>query len=151
MIDPNVAINAVEEDVAVALREQLPDGEGFALDDAFPGWADNPLSDSDSTAVVIPWRWDGRNAGLLGLAATRRPITVRGVTIVTEDRDELLCQRYVDWLPALSQAGIALFTRPIVELSTVYTDEELRETPELAEALDEIQRVRDQFGLSGTG
>ena len=145
MIDPEVAIDAVAEDVAAALREQLPEGEGFHLDEAHPRLREDPLSDAEGTAVVVPWVWDGVNAGVLGLAPTNRRVQVRGVTIVTEGRDGLLCQRYVDWLPVLTQAGITIFTRPIVELATVYGEDELRRSPELAEALDEIERAKSRL------
>ena len=69
--------------------------------------------------------------------------------IVTEDPGGLLLHQYVDWLPTLNEAGLAVFTRPIVELSTVYSETELRETPELSAAMDELAELRNEFGLPG--
>jgi hypothetical protein len=142
MIDPHDAREAVEHDVATALERQLPGGEGFALATDVPDLEDNPMGNEGSTAIAVPWTWHGRNEGLLGLAGTQRFVTVRGITIVTEGAGELLCQRYVDWLPVLSEAGLELSTRPIVDIRTAYDEDELRATPELAEALDEIDRLR---------
>ncbi len=147
MIEVDVALELVEADVRNALQEQLPDGEGFALDDAFEGWRDNPFADADHTKVVVPWTWSGRNAGLLGLDATGAPVVVRGLTVIFEDGDQHLCHRYVDWLPVLAQAGLILFTRPLRPITERYSEEDLLAIPDYRSAAEEIAAVREQFGL----
>jgi hypothetical protein len=142
MIRAREAIDQVQRDVESALREQLPGGEGFALAAEFESLADDPLANAEETTIVVPWTWQGVNEGLLGLAPTRRPVTVRGVTVVTEGRDELMCERYVDWLPALAEAGIMISTRPIVDIRSVYSQEQIDEAPELRDALEELDRLR---------
>jgi hypothetical protein len=146
-IDVDQALELVQIDVQSALQDQLPDGEGFALDDDFDGWRDDPFADDDQTKVVVPWTWSGLNAGLLGLDATNAPVVVRGLTIVFEDGGNHLCHRYVDWLPALAQAGIILFTRPLRSITEKYDEDELREIPEYAAAAEEIAEIRERFGL----
>ncbi len=147
MIEIDQAIELVQIDVSSALQDQLPEGEGFALDEDFDGWRDDPLRDTDQTRMVVPWTWSGINAGLLGLDATGKPVVVRGVTIVTEAHGQFLCHRYVDWLPALSQAGIVLFTRPLRPITERYDEGELLEVPDYAAAAKEIAEVRERFGL----
>jgi hypothetical protein len=147
MIDVSVALELVEADVRNALQDQLPDGEGFAVDEQFDGWRDNPLADGDQTKVVVPWTWSGVNAGLLGLDATGAPVLVRGLTVIFEDGDDHLCHRYVDWLPVLAQAGLILFTRPLRSITERYSEEELLEIPDYQAAAEEIAAVREQFGF----
>jgi hypothetical protein len=141
MIDADRARSEVEKDVAAALGGQLPDGNGFSIDDAFPEWEVNPMADDGSNTVAVPWTWHGMNEGLLGLAATHREVTLRGVTVLTERGPDLMCQRYVDWLPALQQAGIVLFTRPIVESTRPFSADELAD-PDLKGLVDEIAALR---------
>jgi hypothetical protein len=168
MVDVSRAIKAVRFDVASALDTQLSEGEGWKVDEEFTAWEDDPPRNGDSSAVVIAWTWNGTNDGLFGLARTGRHVTVRGLTVVTDappddppvdvdpdddsDFRDLRCHRYVDWLPALAQAGITLFTRPIVELDPRFRQPRepgsaddlevtavLEENPELAEALEELE------------
>ena len=147
-IDVELALELVRADVENALREQLPDGEGYDYDRArFDGWRDNPFTNSDQTAFVVPWTWRGRNAGLLGLDATGLPVIVNGVTVVYEDGDNHLCHRYVDWLPVLQQAGLVLFTRPLRPVTEKYDEGELMEVPEYAAAAQEIAEIRERYGL----
>ena len=141
-MDVSTAIEQVRADVASALGEQLPEGEGFDLDDDFDAWRDDPFQSSESTKIVVPWTWSGRNAGLFGLDATNREVVVRGITVIEEDGDEFLCRRYVDWLPVLAQAGLIIFTRPIRSIDERYGSGELSEIAEYEEALEEIRRVQ---------
>ena len=141
-MDLSTAIEQVEADVRSALGEQLPDGEGFGLDDDdFDAWRDDPFQSSDATKVVVPWTWSGRNAGLFGLDATNREVVLRGITVVEEDGDGFLCRRYVDWLPAFEQAGLVMYTRPIRSIDERYGPGELSGIPEYEEALEEIRRA----------
>ncbi len=149
MIDVSAALELVEADVRSALGEQLPDGDGFALEDAFDGWRDNPLADNDQTQVVVPWTWSGINAGLLGLDATGAPVMVRGLTVVFESDGTHLCHRYVDWLPALAQAGLILYTRPIRSVTDRYDERSMLQVPQYAAAAHEIAEARARFGLGG--
>jgi hypothetical protein len=146
-MDVSIAMEQVEADVRSAFTEQLPDGEGFQLDEEFDAWRDDPFQSSDTTKVVVPWTWSGRNAGLLGLDATNREVVLRGITVIEEDGDGFLCRRYVDWLPAFEQAGLVMFTRPIRSIDERYGEGELRGIPEYEEAMEEIARVRDDLGL----
>jgi len=146
MIEAERARDEVQKDVEAALSEQLRPGRGFALDEVFSAWLQDPLQDDAGSVVVVPWTWHGENEGLLGLAATHREVTLRGITIVSEQGPELLCQRYVDWLPALQQAGIVLFTRPIVQSTREFAAEELADSEDLANAVDEIATLRQTLG-----
>ena len=142
MIDPSEAVDMVERDVTEALSQQLPGGEGFSLPDEFASLRDDPLNNGESTALVVPWIWQGFNEGLLDLPRTGRAVTVRGVTIVTEDADgQPLCQRYPDWLTAISEAGIIISTRPIVDIREGYSEADLRAIPELNDALDQADQA----------
>ena len=145
-MDVSIAIEQVEADVRSALGEQLPDGEGFALDDDFAAWRDGPFANPEQTTMAVPWTWRGRNGGLLGLDATNKEVLVRGLTVVEEGDGEFLCRRYVDWLPALEQAGILLFSRPIRSIDERYGSGALDEIPEYAEAMEEIARARARVG-----
>jgi len=169
MIDIEKAKRAVRRDVTRALQDQLPAGEGWSFDQAFPEWEDNPPRNSDDSAVVVSWTWEGTNEGLLDLAPTHRPVKVRGITVVTEgpprpveeqdpdeDFSELRCHRYVDWLAVLEEAGIMVYTRPIEEFDRRFrrradldpddaaeVEAALAENPELEVALTEL---RDALG-----
>jgi hypothetical protein len=146
MIEAERARDEVQKDVTNALGAQLPDGRGWELDEAFPRWERDPLSDDESGTVAVPWTWHGMNEGLLGLAATHREVTLRGLTVVTERGQDLLCQRYVDWLPALQQAGIVLFTRPIVQSTREFSTQELDDDPDLADLVAEVATLREALG-----
>ena len=141
-MDVSTAIEQVEADVRSAFLGQLPDGEGFALDDDFDAWRDDPFQSAESTKMVVPWTWSGRNAGLFGLDATNRDVVVRGITVIEEDGDGFLCRRYVDWFPAFEQAGLIMYTRPIRSIDERYGPGELSGIPEYDEALEEIRRVQ---------
>jgi hypothetical protein len=148
VIDPTEAVDMVERDVSAALSDQLPGGEGFSLPEEFSAVRDDPLANGERTALVVPWSWQGFNEGLLELPRTGRPVTVRGVTIVTEDADgNPLCQRFPDWLTAISEAGIIISTRPIVDIREGYSEDDLREIPGMGDALDEIDRARSEPSL----
>lgn len=136
MIDPAEALDAVQTDVETALARQVRATDGFRVRDDIGGTADDPLTNADATVVVVPWEWSGTNAGLFGLDPTNRAVTVRGVTIVTEGENGLLLHRSVDWLEVMAQAGIAVNTRPIVDIRDGYDEDSLRAVPELAEAFD---------------
>jgi hypothetical protein len=146
MIDAADALAQVELDVSNALQEQLPDGEGFALDaDVYERWRDDPFTTQERTYLVVPWTWSGRNAGLLGLDGTGNEVVVNGLTVIFEDEDgAVLCQRYVDWLPALQQAGVILFTRPIRSLSERVDEDALMAIPEYADAVREIREAEER-------
>jgi hypothetical protein len=144
-MDVSTALELVEADVRNAFGEQLPDGEGFDVDRDFDGWRDAPFETSDHSKVVVPWTWGGRNSGLLGLDATNRDVLIHGITVIEEDGGSFLCRRYVDWLPALGQAGILLDTRPIRPIDERYGPGELSAIPEYEEALEEIARVRAEL------
>ncbi|MFL6203890.1 MAG: hypothetical protein ACJ739_00920 [Acidimicrobiales bacterium] len=147
-MDVTTAIEQVEADVRSAFSEQLPEGEGFALDDDFAAWRESPFANPEQTAMAVPWTWSGRNAGLLGLDATNAEVVVRGMTVIEEDGGgSLQCRRYVDWLPALEQAGIVIFTRPIRSIDERYGTGELSGIPEYEEAMEEISRVRKDLDL----
>jgi hypothetical protein len=145
-MDTSTAIEQVEADVRSALGEQLPDREGFAVDDEHEGWHDSPFATDDGSKVVVPWIWRGVNNGLLGLDATGKEVIVRGITVIEEDGDAFLCRRYVDWLPALEQAGIVLYTRPIRSIDQRYGPGQLSDIPEYEEAMQEIARAQDSTG-----
>ena len=146
MIEAERARDEVEKDVTGALGEQLPDGRGFALDEAFPNWLLDPLADDGSDTIAVPWTWHGRNEGLFQLAATHREVTLRGITVVTDGGTDLICQRYIDWLPALQEAGIVLYTRPIVA-STREFDPNVLEANEggVGDLVKEIAALRKTF------
>ena len=147
-MDVGIAIEQVEADVRSALGEQLPDGEGFGLDQDFEAWRDEPLANPEQTGMAVPWTWHGRNAGLFGLDATNREVVVHGMTVVEEDGGTFVCRRYVDWLPAMEQAGLIMFTRPIRPIEERYEPGALDGIPEYDEAMGEIARVRDELGLT---
>ncbi len=145
-MDTDTAIERVAEDVRAALGEQLPDREGFAIDDEYEGWRDTPFATADESKVVVPWVWRGVNNGLLGLDSTGKEVVVRGITVIEEDGDQFLCRRYVDWLPALEQAGIVLYTRPIRSIDQRYGPGQLSDIPEYEEAMQEIARAQESAG-----
>jgi hypothetical protein len=145
-MDVSTAIAQVEDDVRAALREQLPDGEGFAIDTDFSEWPGAPLATEDRTAMAVPWTWSGINAGLLGLDGTGAEVVVHGLTVIEEDGpSSFLCRRYVDWLPALEMAGIIIYSRPIRSIYQRYNPDDLAAIGEYQEALEEIARVREEI------
>lgn len=143
MISSNQALDAVTEDVQTALGHLLVDGDGFSLARGFEEFSDQPLTNPDSTVVVVPWRWQGTNAGgLFDLEPTGRPVVVLGTTIVTEGEETLLLQRFVDWHDVMLQAGITAFPRPIVELRAAYGEADVREIDGMSEVLDKVDELR---------
>ncbi|HUQ40662.1 MAG TPA: hypothetical protein VM030_10960 [Acidimicrobiales bacterium] len=118
MIDPFEAAALVRRDVELALVEAFPadDDGGFRLVDV-GGNDDRPLT--NETATVVPWTWSGVHRGrtdLVPYAPTERPVTVEGVTVVTEGVEgEPEFRRFVDWLGALGQIGVSLTDRPVFD------------------------------------
>ena len=129
-IEPRDAVQQVALDVVTALGPLLEThGDGriqpggpFAagLPSPFAEIPVVPLANADSTVHVVPWEWSGDDTanGLSELGPSYRPVTIRGITIVTrfDDPDDFegwRLFRFVDWMDAFNQAGISVSTRPI--------------------------------------
>jgi hypothetical protein len=107
-------------DVEVGIGEWLRadediDGAGFRLLEPFDREADQ-LRNAETGTVVIPWAWVGRHDGdVMGFTPTGRVIDVHGVTLVRDTEDGPKYSRFVDWVSALGQMGVGLFSRPIID------------------------------------
>ncbi len=148
MIDPLQAVEAVREDIGAVLGRWLPadedeadgTGAGFVVPEPFAFVGDSAIRNEEGSVAVVPWEWRGVNReGLFDLDPTFAPVTVRGTTIVTEEGDGLVYRRYIDWLDVLAQAGVAVYTRPIVDIRHGFDVESLAEVPELGEALRAVE------------
>jgi hypothetical protein len=147
VIDPQQAVDAVREDLGAVLGRWLPPadeaGHGFSVPEPFAFVGESGLRNEEGSVAVVPWEWRGVNGeGLFGLDPTFAPVTVRGTTIVAEPREggELVFSRYIDWLDVLAQAGVAVYTRPIVDIRHGFDAAALAEVPEMAEALRLVAR-----------
>lgn len=141
MLEPRAVAEAVRDDVATVLEDVLPagddDGAGFRVPDPFTVVAETGIRNDDGSVAVVPWEWTGVNArGLFGLDPTFRRITVRGTTIVSEEGGTPMFRRYIDWLDVLAQAGVAVYTRPIVDVRQGFDLTSLEAIPELAEVFN---------------
>jgi hypothetical protein len=118
--DPGEALALVRDDVergmgAWLLADDEIDGAGFRLLEPFDS-EEVPINSTQTGTVVIPWAWRGRHDGdVMGFAPTGRVIDVHGVTLVRDTDDGPTYSRFVDWVSALGQMGVGLFSRPIVD------------------------------------
>ena len=91
------------------------DGAGFRLLEPFDR-EEVPINSSQTGTVVIPWAWRGRHDGdVMGFAPTGRVVDVHGVTLVRDTDDGPKYSRFVDWISALAQMGVGLFSRPVID------------------------------------
>lgn len=111
------ALAEVQQDVEDGMGRWFDSGgdRGFVagpdLETAVPVVADDRFG-------TVAWEFTGMHTNpIAGIAATRRRVTVRGVTIVDLDKgDEPLFHRYVDWNGVAAQLGLAVSARPIVSV-----------------------------------
>ncbi|MGH9275341.1 MAG: hypothetical protein ACRDZU_11905 [Acidimicrobiales bacterium] len=120
MPDPIEALALVRDDVERGMGDWLRadeeiDGAGFRLLEPFDV-EDVPINSAQTGTVVIPWAWVGRHDGdVMGFTPTGRVIDLHGVTIVRDTDDGPRYSRFVDWVSALGQMGVGLFSRPVID------------------------------------
>jgi hypothetical protein len=121
MPDPSEAIELVARDVESGMGEWLRadvdslERAGFRVLEEFAR-DENGIRGAESGTVAVPWAWVGRHdADVMGFAPTGRVIELRGVTMVRDTEDGPAFTRFVDWITALGQMGISLWTRPVVD------------------------------------
>lgn len=120
MPDPGEALALVRDDVERGMGEWLRadtgiDGSGFRLLEPFDA-EEVPINSTQTGTVVIPWAWLGRHDGdVMGVTPTGRVIEVHGVTLVRDTDDGPRYSRFVDWVSALGQMGVGLFSRPVID------------------------------------
>ena len=120
MPEPREAEDLVRRDVEEGigswlLADESVEGAGFRLLEDL-GLEDGHLTNSDAGTVAIPWGYRGRHErDVMGLLPTGRIIDIKGVTLVHETSDGPRFSRFVDWIGALGQMGVGLFSRPVLD------------------------------------
>jgi hypothetical protein len=120
MPDPGEALELVMDDVERGMRAWLSvdddlEASGFRLLEPFDREPDQFRNDETGTAVIV-WAYRGRHAGdIMGIVPTGRIIDVHGVTIVRDTEEGPRYSRFVDWITALGEMGVGLFSRPIID------------------------------------
>jgi hypothetical protein len=70
----------------------------------------------ETGTVAVPWAWVGRHEeDVMGFAPTGQVVELRGVTLVRDTEAGPAFSRFVDWVSALGQMGVGLWTRPVVD------------------------------------
>lgn len=138
MPNPFTAVDIVHRDVAEGLGGLVaPRGKGFAVTDGFEFIGDAPIADPDGRVAVVPWEWSGIHVEpILGVAATRRAVVVRGVTLVVGEEGAELLHRYIDWADVLQQLDARVYGRPVVDVRGRWAGE----VPEVEELAREAER-----------
>jgi hypothetical protein len=114
------AVNMVQRDVEQGIGAWLVpaddvDGAGFRVQARFERDGGR-LGNGDTGTTAVPWAFRGRHEyDVMGFLPTGRVVDVQGVTIVHETPDGPQFARFVDWVGALSQMGVSLFTRPVLD------------------------------------
>lgn len=120
MPEPGEALELVIEDVTRGIGEWLRadddiPGSGFRLLEPFERDAEQ-LRNAETGTVVVPWGWTGRHDGdVMGVTPTGRIIDIHGVTLVRDTEQGPQFSRFVDWISALGQMGVGLFSRPVID------------------------------------
>lgn len=119
MPDPSEALELVQRDVERGVGEWLSpddvDGAGFRVLEPFDR-EPNPIAAPDGGPVAIPWAWVGRHTGdVMGYLPTGQIVEVRGVTLVRDTEKGPAFSRFIDWVGALGDMGVTVFTRPVTD------------------------------------
>ena len=125
-LDREKAFRLVEEDVRIGIgdtfRERPSDepGQRAFRRPAFDRAEDAPI-------LPVPWIFDCRHAGspkgtpqsppdaFHELFPTGRDLTINGVTVVEMRDGEAVFHRYVDWIGVLTQLGLTVSQRVLME------------------------------------
>lgn len=116
--DPRALVTSLREDrefqLALARADTRPyllswfsETEGWLADEERSG----PIGEQ---AVGTEWSWTGVHddtgpAGAFnGIAASGRPVTVSGFTLMSAEGDRFTVRRYVDWAGLFAQLGLTL-------------------------------------------
>jgi len=113
MPDPSEALELVQRDVEQGVGEWLSpdnvDNAGFRVLEPFDR-EPNPIAAPDGGPVAIPWAWVGRHTGdVMGYLPTGQIVEVRD----TEKGPAF--SRFIDWVGALGDMGVTVFTRPVTD------------------------------------
>src|SRR4051794_33945345 len=106
-MDKDRAVQLVREDLMVGLHHSFSSRNE-------PEILDNGLV--SDTHAAVQWSWDCSHTGLFqGLKTRGVALTIRGVTIVDDEKGEPVFQRYVDWSEVMQQLGMYASFRPTIE------------------------------------
>ena len=104
-----LAEELVVRDVLLGLGDSFRSEEGPKVTDA-------TLTNGESTAVV--WEYECEHTGLFqGLNPTGKRLTIRGITIVADHRDdekEASFSRNIDWAQVMTDLGMYASYRPTI-------------------------------------
>ena len=128
-MDPYEVPRFVSDDIVNNLKEwfePLQDEQGDSFESpSFTALKDAPIT---STKNVTAVQWTYRCTHVkeyYGVVATKRPLTIRGVTIVEHEgaTEEAMYYRYIDWLDVFAQLGLGIHGRtPIDSFVDVTSD-----------------------------
>jgi len=96
-------VESVIEDLSPALETAFEDGDFFPSPDL-------PAPITASPHTVVAWEFHGRERlnrlARKEFAKERRPVVVRGLTVVVDVNGERLFHRYIDWAGVYDQLGM---------------------------------------------
>lgn len=106
-----IARQQIEVGMAIVRADAVPRFRTwFSETDEFltPAERSGPLGPG---SVAVEWEFNGvhdKDGAFNGLAASGRPVTVRGFTILSADNGALQIRRYIDWVGLYAQLGLTL-------------------------------------------
>jgi hypothetical protein len=109
--DPDALRELIAADVASVFQaafEPTEANDGFSV----PEELDRVAPIRGDGATVMPWRWTGLHSGpFFEVRPTGNRVDIVGVTVVTEDGNDVRFHRIVDWLTMYRQLGLMMVCR----------------------------------------